>query len=104
MHLKTIFSAAAFAAIGMNSSLANAADSAFVGTVCGPTACVPIPPPLALALIVAPAVIGNVKAAGNESGAGAQLLRVFGPSVKDIEKYGVWGGPNSFFRCPFGGC
>lgn len=104
MRINTMISAAAVAALGLSSSVTNAAESAVVATLCGPTACVSIPAPLALAVIVAPAVIGNLKAAGNESGAGAQLLRVFGPSVKDIEKYGIWGGPNSVFRCPFGGC
>lgn len=48
-------------------------------------------------------VDGNIKGAEHESGEGAKLLRgVLGISVKDIERYGIWGGSNSVFRKPFG--
>lgn len=87
------------------SPLAHAEPASVVAQVCGTTGCVPIPPALAIAVIVAPVVIGNVHAAGNESGVGAQALRAtFGISARDMDKYGFWGGPNSFFRCPLGGC
>ncbi|MBC7602045.1 MAG: hypothetical protein H7255_05205 [Ramlibacter sp.] len=50
-------------------------------------------------------VKGNLEAARNESGFGAQVIRaVTGISVADIIKHGPLGGPNSVFRCPFGGC
>jgi hypothetical protein len=39
---------------------------------------------------------GNVKAAANESGEAAKVLgAVTGISVRDIQKYGIAGGPNS---------
>lgn len=61
-----------------------------------------------IGVVLAPVTIvaGNFEAAKNESGALAQGLRVWtGISVGDIEKHGsIWGGSNSFFRCPFGGC
>jgi hypothetical protein len=48
-------------------------------------------------------VDANVKAAAGESGEVAKVVRgVTGISVRDIEKYGVFGGPNSIFRKPFG--
>jgi hypothetical protein len=44
-------------------------------------------------------VDGNVKAAANESGGAARALRaVTGISVRDIHKYGIFGGPNSLFH------
>jgi hypothetical protein len=46
---------------------------------------------------------GNVKASERESGEIAKVLRATtGISVRDIELYGVFGGPNSVFRKPFG--
>ena len=46
---------------------------------------------------------GNVTAAAGESGELAKVLRgVTGISIRDIEQYGVFGGPNSVFRKPFG--
>ena len=46
---------------------------------------------------------GNIKAARRESGELAKGLRVgTGISVRDIERHGIFGGPNSFFRKPFG--
>jgi hypothetical protein len=48
-------------------------------------------------------VDGNVKASVRESGEIAKVLRATtGVSVRDIEKYGIFGGPNSVFRKPFG--
>lgn len=45
----------------------------------------------------------NFAAASDESGAIAQLVRaLLGISWADIEKYGLFGGPNSIFRKPFG--
>lgn len=50
-------------------------------------------------------VTGNLEAAKREGGVVAQALRAtIGVSVADIEKHGIWGGSNSVFRCPFGGC
>ena len=46
---------------------------------------------------------GNVKGASRESGELDKVVRaVTGISVKDIRQYGIWGGPNSFFRKPLG--
>ena len=46
---------------------------------------------------------GNIKASMGESGELAKVLRgVSGISIRDIEKYGVFGGPNSVMRKPFG--
>lgn len=48
-------------------------------------------------------VDGNVKGAERESGELAKVLRgATGISVRDIEKYGLFGGPNSVFRKPLG--
>jgi hypothetical protein len=48
-------------------------------------------------------VANNLKAAGNESGVGAQIIRgSTGISIGDIQKHGIFGGPNSVFRKPFG--
>ena len=48
-------------------------------------------------------VDGNIKAASRESGELAKVLRgVSGISVRDIERHGIFGGPNSIFRKPFG--
>jgi hypothetical protein len=48
-------------------------------------------------------VDGNVKGSGRESGELAKVLRAtIGISVRDIEKYGILGGPNSVMRKPFG--
>jgi hypothetical protein len=48
-------------------------------------------------------VAENVKAAGRESGVGAQIIRgTTGISLGDIQKHGIFGGPNSIFRKPFG--
>jgi hypothetical protein len=103
--IRSLISAVAAAAAVLSPVLAQAEPVSVTAAVCGPTACVPIPPPLVAAVIAAPVVIRNVEAAGNESGALAQALRgVVGVSVRDIEKHGIWGGPNSIFRCPFGGC
>lgn len=45
----------------------------------------------------------NIMGAARESGFGAKVLKAStGISVKDIKKYDIWGGPNSFFRKPFG--
>jgi hypothetical protein len=56
-------------------------------------------------IIAAPVktIDGNVKAAAGESGELAKALRgVTGISIRDIEKYGPAGGPNSVLRKPFG--
>jgi hypothetical protein len=56
-------------------------------------------------VLLAPVTIvdGNIKAAARESGELAKVLRATtGISVRDIEKYGIFGGPNSVFRKPFG--
>lgn len=46
---------------------------------------------------------GNVKASVHESGELAKVLRATsGISIRDIERYGIFGGPNSIFRKPFG--
>lgn len=48
-------------------------------------------------------IAGNIAAAQRESGEGAKILRgTLGISWKDIQKHGIFGGPNSFFRKPFG--
>jgi hypothetical protein len=48
-------------------------------------------------------VDGNVRATAHERGEIAKVLRATtGISVEDIRKYGVFGGPNSIFRKPFG--
>jgi hypothetical protein len=48
-------------------------------------------------------VDGNIKGANRESGELAKVLRgTIGISVRDIERYGIFGGPNSIFRKPFG--
>jgi hypothetical protein len=46
---------------------------------------------------------GNVKGAERESGEIAKVLRAtIGISIRDIERYGIVGGPNSVLRKPFG--
>ena len=46
---------------------------------------------------------GNIKGAARESGELDKLLRATtGASVRDIKQYGIFGGPNSIFRKPFG--
>ncbi|MDW9689398.1 hypothetical protein GOB50_31070 [Sinorhizobium meliloti] len=48
-------------------------------------------------------VDGNIKGASRESGEIDKLLRASsGISIRDIKKYGIFGGPNSIFRKPFG--
>jgi hypothetical protein len=48
-------------------------------------------------------VDGNVRAAARERGEIAKALRATtGISIEDIRKYGLFGGPNSVFRKPFG--
>ncbi len=48
-------------------------------------------------------VDGNVKASVRESGELAKMLRAtVGISIRDIERYGLFGGPNSIFRKPLG--
>jgi hypothetical protein len=48
-------------------------------------------------------VASNVKGAERESGEIAKILRAtIGISIRDINDYGIWGGPNSIFRKPFG--
>ncbi|MGY6164178.1 hypothetical protein, partial [Paraburkholderia strydomiana] len=50
-------------------------------------------------------VRANVEAAQQETGAVNQTIRAtVGVSVKDIEDNGIFGGSNSVFNCPFGGC
>jgi hypothetical protein len=44
----------------------------------------------------------NAKSAHRESGALNKAIRVVGPSVRDIKRHGIFGGPNSLFRKPFG--
>ncbi|WP_157626454.1 hypothetical protein [Rhizobium leguminosarum] len=56
-------------------------------------------------IILAPVNIvdGNFKGAYRESGEFAKVLRVvIGISAQDIGRYGIFGGPNSIFRKPFG--
>lgn len=103
--IRSLAAALAVAPAMLFPALSQAEPAAVTAALCGATACVAIPPAMAAAVIAAPVVIRNVQAAGNESGAAAQALRAsIGISVRDIERYGVWGGPNSIFRCPFGGC
>ncbi|MER9669938.1 hypothetical protein [Mesorhizobium sp. M0203] len=46
---------------------------------------------------------GNIKAIGRESGELAKVLRgISGISIRDIERYGILGGPGSVFHKPFG--
>lgn len=48
-------------------------------------------------------VDGNIKGTHRESGEVAKVLRaVTGISVRDIDRYGIFGGPNSIFRKPAG--
>ena len=48
-------------------------------------------------------VDANIKGAERESGEIDKVLKATtGISVKDIKKHGVFGGPNSVFRKPFG--
>jgi hypothetical protein len=48
-------------------------------------------------------VDGNIHAATRERGEIAKAVRgTIGISVEDIRKHGIFGGPNSFFRKPFG--
>lgn len=50
-------------------------------------------------------VKGNLEAARNENGFGAQVIRgLTGISVTDIVKHGLRGGSNSMVNCFFGGC
>jgi hypothetical protein len=56
-------------------------------------------------IIAAPVKIvdGNIKASMRESGEVAKAVRaVSGISWRDIQKYGIAGGPNSLLRKPFG--
>jgi hypothetical protein len=47
----------------------------------------------------------NAQAAYRERGVANQGIRTgTGISVRDIEEHGIFGGPNSVFNCPFGGC
>lgn len=58
-----------------------------------------------LKILSAPVKIvdGNIKGAERESGEIAKIVRAAtGISVRDIERYGVFGGQNSFFRKPLG--
>lgn len=74
-----------------------------VAKVCNGTACAPIPPVVAAVVFVAPIVIGNVQAAGREYNFATQMIRATtGISVRDINEYGIWGGPCSIFRRPLG--
>lgn len=44
-------------------------------------------------------IISNIEAVSNESGEGAKIVRgTLGVSVRDIERYGILGGPNSYLR------
>jgi hypothetical protein len=95
--------AAPFLLLGASAFAAVAAAGPVTATVCKAGACAPIPVPVAVALIAAPIVIGNVQAAGRESGLPAQVLRAtLGISARDIQQYGIWGGQCSFFRRPLG--
>lgn len=48
-------------------------------------------------------VVGNIKAADRESGELAKWVRATsGISVRDIKRYGIFGGPSSVFHKPFG--
>jgi hypothetical protein len=50
-------------------------------------------------------VRANVEASKRESGDLNKGIRVItGISPRDIQEHGIWGGNNSVFRCPFGGC
>jgi len=56
-------------------------------------------------IAVAPVKIvsGNIAGTALESGELAKALRgITGVSVHDIERHGIFGGPNSIFRKPFG--
>ncbi|WP_354125620.1 hypothetical protein [Bradyrhizobium sp. LB8.2] len=56
-------------------------------------------------ILAAPVKIvdGNIKAASGESGELDKLIRATtGISVRDINRYGIFGGNNSVFRKPFG--
>ncbi|WP_181708719.1 hypothetical protein [Chthonobacter rhizosphaerae] len=56
-------------------------------------------------IISAPVKIvdGNIEGVVRESGEVAKFLRVtIGVSIRDIERYGIFGGPNSIFRKPLG--
>ena len=45
----------------------------------------------------------NIRGSKREAGAIAKALKgATGISVKDINKHGIFGGPNSIFRKPFG--
>ena len=57
---------------------------------------------VAVALSPVTIIGGNIKAMDREHGVIAKAVRVLGPSIGDIEKHGIFGGPNSFFRKPFG--
>lgn len=47
----------------------------------------------------------RMEGAARESGVANQVIRATTDiSVKDIEEHGIFGGNNSFFNCPFGGC
>jgi hypothetical protein len=48
-------------------------------------------------------IVGNIEAARQESGELAKVLRtISGISIRDIERHGIFGGPNSILRKPFG--
>lgn len=56
-------------------------------------------------ILVSPVTIvdGNIRGAAWESGELAKVLRgALGISIRDIERYGLFGGSSSVFRKPFG--
>ena len=56
-------------------------------------------------VLVSPVTIidGNIRGAVRESGELAKVLRgTTGISIRDVERHGLFGGPNSIFRKPFG--
>jgi hypothetical protein len=47
----------------------------------------------------------NMEGARRETGTVNQVIRAgTGVSVRDMEEHGIFGGSNSVFNCPFGGC
>lgn len=72
-------------------------------TVCNAGACAPIPPEVAVVVFFSKNIIANIQAAGGESGELAKVLRgATGISVRDIQRYGIFGGECSIFRRPLG--
>jgi hypothetical protein len=97
----------AIAATGAMFTSQHAHADPVVATACNAGACAQVSPVAAGVFIAVgilrPTIERNFEASKQESGLFNQTIRAtIGVSIGDIERYGIFGGPNSFFRKPFG--